>query len=403
MAGHFSNTQYNNTVDSLLGTMQKAINNNYYKYSDKPPTPVEYFHINKEASTLDDGSRLAFNNVGEDSPLYYNRVENMILYGVETPMAIQYTSEEFGMESTPIEGDCIILPNTIEPFPDDQFIITYTQQKLIFKVTHVEPDTLENGSNIYKVSYRSSTSSRTQLLKQVVDNYEFLISNVGTELNPIIKSSTAVYIKHLDESLIKLKMLFKRLFYNKRVQTFTYRYLEKNFYDPYMIEFIRKHNILDGDGEYIYIQHQTSLEPMFPVIYGKTIFNCLEKKDYSHIEGYTHRGAAKLIENKFTIFINRMEEYWEVQYDYPQDYEFLHQIPCFKDQFISHIVDGELLEREYTFYNIIIKYLYDNDIVESDIESLDKICYENNPTLFYAIPCIIFCLEDCLNKLLLVK
>ena len=68
MAGRFSNTKYSDTMNSLLGTMKKAVKNNYYKYSDKAPTPVEYFHIDKDASTLDEGSRLAYNNLGEDSP-----------------------------------------------------------------------------------------------------------------------------------------------------------------------------------------------------------------------------------------------------------------------------------------------------------------------------------------------
>ena len=74
MGGKFSNTTYSDTVNSLLGTMQSAIKNNYYKYSDKPPTPVEYFHLNKQASTLDEGSELAYNNVGDNSPT--------LLYGI---------------------------------------------------------------------------------------------------------------------------------------------------------------------------------------------------------------------------------------------------------------------------------------------------------------------------------
>ena len=61
MPGRFTNTAYSETVNSLLGTMKDALKNNYYKYSDKQPTPVEYFHINKQASTLDEGSKLAYN------------------------------------------------------------------------------------------------------------------------------------------------------------------------------------------------------------------------------------------------------------------------------------------------------------------------------------------------------
>ena len=95
MAGRFSNTRYTNTVSSVLGSMQSLLKNNFYKFSELPPTPVEYFHLNKDASTLDEGSRLAYNSVGEDSPFWFNQIHNMMLYGINTPMEIQYSNEEF--------------------------------------------------------------------------------------------------------------------------------------------------------------------------------------------------------------------------------------------------------------------------------------------------------------------
>lgn len=400
--GKFANTSYNDTVHSLLGAMNSAINNNYYKYSDKPPTPVEYFHINKQASSLDEGSRLAFNNVGDDSPFRYNQIHNMMLYGFEQ-IQMPYSSEDFGIESQAIEGEAIILPNTITPYPDDQFCITYLKKQIVFKVTHVDPDTLEDGSNIYKISYRSSTSTLSKLKLQVVDEYEMIMSNVGTELNPIIKSSAVDFLKKVDQHLISLKQFYKRIFYNKRVQTFIFQYRNDNFYDPYMIEFLKKNQLLDGDGEYIYIQHQTSLEPLFPVYYGKTMFYCLENKDLTHVDQYEIMAAGKGITNEFTIFANRMEPYWEVYYNYPHGYEVLDMIPCFKRILIDHIIGEELIETTYTYYNIIIKYMLGVDINENDINELDSIKFENSSLLFYAIPCIIYCLDRYMNDILKVK
>lgn len=399
MAGRFSNTTYIDTTTSLLGTMKNALKNNYYKYSDKPPTPVEYFHINRDASTLDEGSKLAYNTVGEDSPFLYNRITNMIILGLDQ-MSFQFNNDEFGVKSEPIEGEGTILPNIIEPYPDDQFIITYDNNQIIFKITHVDPDTLNDGANGYRIQFRLSTATRASLMKQVIEDFELIISNIGTNFNPLLKSKVVDYIKELDSVIIDLKLYYKQIFYNKRVQTFTFKYLESNFYDPYLIEFIRKNKLMSRDGEYIHIQHQTSLEPMFPMNYKKTMFSFLEEKDVSHIDGYRYRGAGKLITNKFNIFYSRMEEYYEMYYDYLQDYEFIKQIPCFRDEFIDHIGKGELFEVRLTFYNIILKYLYDKDITINDLDNLDKINYENNPTLFYAIPCIIYCLEKSVNKLM---
>ena len=103
------------------------------------------------------------------------------------------------------------------------------------------------------------------------------------------------------------------------------------------------------------------------------------------------------------IFYNRIEDYWEVYYDYNPGFEPLKKIPCFMDEFISHAEDGELLEANITFYNIIIKYLYNDSIDITDLDEIDKIKYQDNSVLFYAIPCIIFCLQNSIKSLIQIK
>ena len=204
MPGRFSNTTYNETVNSLLGAMKNALNNNYYKYSDKQPTPVEYFHINRQASTLDEASKLAYDNIGTDSPFRFNKINNMLIYGLEQ-IQMQYQNEDFGMESEAITGEAIILPNTIKPYPDDNFCIPYLQKQIVFRITHVDPDTLEDGSNLYKITYSSDTSTYEELQKQVIEEYDFVVENVGTEMNCLLKSSTLSFMDKLDEAALTLK------------------------------------------------------------------------------------------------------------------------------------------------------------------------------------------------------
>lgn len=402
----FSNTSYSETVSSLLGDMTSFVKNDYYKFSDKPPTPVEYFHINKHASTLDEGSQLAFADIGKDSPLRFNLIHNFMLYGIDTPMAINYQSDEYGLESGAIEGDAYALPNTVKPIPGDIFIINYLKETVIFIVTEVSPDTLNDGSNMWRIAYKSKSTYNEKvkaLYRQVVGEYNFIIDNIGTEYNCILKTDVVDFVKLVDEKIKVLKSYFKRLFYNKRVQTFTFKYLNEYFYDPYMIEFLRRNKVLEGDSEYIYVSHQTQLDTLFPMLYNNTIFRCLETKDYAHIQGYPHRGVGKLITSLNNIFYNRIEDYWEIYYDYNPGYEPLKQIPCFMDEFISHVEDGEVLEANITFYNIIIKYFYDDSIDIFDIDELDKIQYQDNSILFYALPCIIYCLENSMKELIKIK
>ena len=78
-------------------------------------------------------------------------------------------------------------------------------------------------------------------------------------------------------------------------------------------------------------------------------------------------------------------------------------IPCFKRILIDHIIREELIESTYTYYNIIIKYMHGVDIDENDIAQLDTMKFENSSLLYYAIPCIIYCLERYVNDILKVK
>ena len=391
MAG-FINTTYNDSIKSVLQTQMDIIKNPHYKWTDKNPTPVTYYNINQAKSTLDQGSQLAYDSVGSESPLRFNKIENMILYGIDSPMAITFDNDEFGLKTQDIEGEAIVLPDTIIPTPDDRFVITYLKEKLTFKVTHVDNDTLEDGSNIYRLQYRSSVMDGDKLENQVVEDFHFIADHAGTQFNPIIRSNVIDFIEMINNEILALKGYYKSIFYNSRVQAFTFKFLEDYFYDPYFTEFIRRNKLMNGDDEYIYICHQTPLDPLFPIQYNKTFYRALENKDKSAINGINIKSVGKLIQYPYSTFANRYEDYYEIDYTLPI-IEPVRPIACFREEIRRHIVEGRVFEEKYLFYNIIIKYFNDMDITEDDIKSIEKIDYENNPTLFYAIPTIIFCLQ----------
>lgn len=393
MAG-FNNTSYNDTIQSVLSTHIDTIKNPLYKWIDQNPTPVTYYTINLSKSTLDEGSQIAYDNVGMESPFVFNKINNMILYGIDSPMQTSFSSEDFGMEVNSIEGDAFVLPDTLIPNVDDEFIIDYVKEKLVFRVTHVEPDTLDDGSNIYKLQYKSSEYSYEQLEAQVEKKFEYIATNSGTQYKTIIESDTAKFINKIHIAILQLQTYYKSIFYNNRVQAFTFKFLENNFYDPYLIEFIKRNDLMNDDDNYIFITHQTPLDPMFPVNYKKTIWNALENKDICLITSELVKSGASLIQYPYSIFENRYEDYYEMRYmDLPLTIEGFKPIQMIKEEFISHLHDHVLFKEKYLFYNIIIKYFWNDDINTNDIDGLDDIDFENNQTIFYAIPMILYILK----------
>ena len=179
--GKFTDTKYVQTIDNLVDATKDKINNPYYIFSDKKPTKVTYYSQNVEKSTLDEASGLYSAHVGRDSPFKFNKINDFLLYGL-AKINVDLDVGDFGTESSPINGDCIILPNTITPRPGDFFAVPYIKETVLFKVNRVNHDTLNSGANIYTLEYTLElTDALDNIEAQVEKTFKFLVSNTGTE------------------------------------------------------------------------------------------------------------------------------------------------------------------------------------------------------------------------------
>lgn len=398
MAG-FANTRYTDTVESIMTTIQDKIKTNpNYKFSDKNPVPVTYFNINKYKSTLDEAAKISFSEINISSGIRWNKINKFIVYGSET-MQLTFSVEDFGLQTQEIEGECVILPGTITPYSGDFFLIDHLNEKVIFEVIDVNVDTLENGANMYKLQYRSSSveydDNNIDLITE--DTFDFVIDNVGTTYNPILRSEVSVLMKIIQDYIMKLQDFYKASFYNERVQAFTFKYInDANFYDPMLVEFIIRNKLMDAiDGEnYLYICHQINVRSTFALDYMKSIFLALEKRD-NKLSKYRYIARGKLINNPMTTFYNRMEDYYELSYndEFPA---YLQPIQTFREELIQAAESGKVfsLNKDLLIYNIMIKYLNSKQIEQQDLDDLFTVIDEMpNIVLFYMIPCIIYCLN----------
>ena len=312
MAGKFINTQQKTTVNSLVDGFKQKLNNPYYKFIDKNKTIVTYYNLNKMKSTLDESLKTEYSRLGNTSPLRFNKINGMFLYGLER-ITTNLDMGDFGLESSDIEGEAYILPNTIEPIPNDYFIIDYIKGRLLFKVISVTMDTLENDNNFWKIDYKLDRLDDVDIEKLVVEEFEMLVDNVGTQYKTVIRKDDYDFISNVETVLDKLKNYYNELFYNDRVQTYTFTHKGKNFYDPFMIEFFIRHNILQrGNEDYIFITHQTHLHKTFHIMYDNTMFRWFENPELGIDKCDTPRYQAQAvyIDEIMSIFDCRPEEYF---------------------------------------------------------------------------------------------
>nr|DAR95177.1 MAG TPA: hypothetical protein [Caudoviricetes sp.] len=403
------NVSHSEVTQNLTDFQLDLLKNPYALYTDKKALLVTYFNLNTTRSTLDDALKIPYSNLGKNSPLRFNKITDFYIYGIDR-ISTNMSNGEFGMESDDIGGDGIILPNTIHPYPGDYFIINMVKdKKYLFQVKGVTGDTFENGNNFWKIEYKLEQVYDDKLEKLVVSEYKFHTGTVGTNFSSVIKKTSWDLAKMMDDLSVALKQYYTSLFYNKKVQTYTFVNLYDNtcnktqfasrFYDPFLIEFIIKNKVLANIGQnFTYIDHKTKLRPDFPIKYNKSIWRILETRDIYNLSTSRMRSSASIIDDISTIFSTRYEDYFELLYDETDSVTDIYNPPIFilDQQVVGFITNKQLFDQasKYAKYNIMVKYFNDMEIgVEDIIPFEDIIETDNTKENYFYLPMLIFILD----------
>ena len=407
------NVTHTQMTQSLVDFQMDLLKNPFFLFNDKKGLPVEYYNLNTTQSQLDQGLKIPYANIGPESPLRFNLVHDFYLFGMER-ISVQLENGEMGIEGSEISGEAIILPDTIRPYPGDYFTINMTKKKYLFQVRSATIDTLENGGNYYRIDYKLEYLSDDRLKPLVVNEFNFVSGNIGTNYSPVLSTTGYNLAKILDDTAVLLKQYFRGLFYNNKVQTFTFVYLyevcvnglnSSYFYDPYLIEFIIKNKILANTGDkYEYIDHKTFPKADFPIKYSKSIWRAIETKDKDHINSCIISSPGIYIDDPATIFSTRYENYFEMTYENPDPVadRWSSRLSIIPSQVIGHINEGQLFfNSPLSKYNLLIKYFNDMEITAHDMDPLQRIdSYSNDKDTYYLIPIIIFILEYNIKKIM---
>lgn len=407
------NVTHTQMTQSLVDFQMDLLKNPFFLFNDKKGLPVEYYNLNTTQSQLDQGLKIPYANIGLESPLRFNLVHDFYLFGMER-ISVQLENGEMGIEGSEISGEAIILPDTIRPYPGDYFTINMTKKKYLFQVRSATIDTLENGGNYYRIDYKLEYLSDDRLKPLVVNEFNFVSGNIGTNYSPVLSTTGYNLAKILDDTAVLLKQYFRGLFYNNKVQTFTFVYLyevcvnglnSSYFYDPYLIEFIIKNKILANTGDkYEYIDHKTFPKADFPIKYSKSIWRAIETKDKDHINSCIISSPGIYIDDPATIFSTRYENYFEMTYENPDPVadRWSSRLSIIPSQVIGHINEGQLFfNSPLSKYNLLIKYFNDMEINAHDMDPLQRIdSYSNDKDTYYLIPIIIFILEYNIKKIM---
>src|SRR5574344_21548 len=405
--GKFINTQYFDTVDRIVDMNKDLIQNPLYLFSDKKATKVKYYNINQEKSTLDPGSKLQYTDIGDNSPIRFNVIYDLYIYQF-IKGELDFNFDDFGLEAAPLSADSFILPNTITPTEGDFFEVDHIKDSTwLFKVTDVNRDTLENGNNVWRITWQLDRTTNKDILKNVVEEYKYINVQNGTNIKSVVQLTKYDTAKELDDLSSTLKSYFAGLFYSDKVQTFIYKYYtEQNMYDPFVIEFMIRNRLLeDGDNRYIHVMHQAPVPKTFAIDYNRTIYRAFELKDKCLLSKSHYLSTADYIDCPTTLFYTRYEDYYQLNYqtwysnDASSGFTPKEVITVLDDDLLNRIQENKLYDKnngdseDLLYKNIFIKYFNERDIKTDDIKYIHAIDFETAKDIFYITILLIFFLD----------
>jgi hypothetical protein len=387
-----------NQMPSLLLDNTKSLYNNpYYLFNNASVSKATYYNLNTTMTTLDESTRGNYAEISPESPLRYNKINGFCLYGVnKIEPALEIS--DFGLEGSDVQGDAIVLPKTIIPYPYDFFVLETLGEKYLFKVTSVNPNMLDTGATLYRINYSlNSTDGVEHIEPQVVKTYNFSIDNYGSNYGCLIEESTSSEVSEIERYTVMLKDYYIQLFYNARIQSFSYvRNGILNVYDPFLIEFLIRNNVLDGATNYIHLDQQVYLSNTFGIDYDRSFFSALEDKDSEKHE-CRHIGNLELCQQRLSLLYAYPQDYYVMRYDniHPK----FHLIDIFDDPaFMQKVRDNE--QTDNVLKNIIIGYFNGESITSDILKQINHVDFMSNSELYYLIPFAIYCMEQYASDLL---
>ena len=396
MAKFITQTEY---VNNVATNFEEKLATQYSRILQSAPTPVTYYHINNIESTTDSGFLNIENLIGKHSPLRFNQVKNFPLYNVPS-IQLDITDVDYGLDFE-FDGEAVLLPNTIKPFPNDFFIINLIKQPCLFRVTSVSFDTIKSN-NYYKINFSLRTISEQEIIDleaQVTDRFTCVPENIGTEDNWLIADDKTEILETLtgDESgsstvgglIGKLLHGYKLAFYNEKCNVFLYEPEFSHYiYDRYVNKFI-------FDNELYYDRMSTDAlvltcedwDRALDFEYEESIFHAIEKKKLKmFMEEYKFRELVitnpQSIFNFYDMVVNG------VRYKFG-GFDYLSQ------EFSSSVKSNT--QTDNTMYNIIIDFMNGNieTLYQLDLDAISSYNFRKYSLENYIlVPIVIYILKN---------
>ena len=395
-------------IDTMSQNLIKNELSNIAAVLAVPQIPVIYYSIDAEYSQTLNGYKNVHDFISASSTVAFNRINNLPIAGIDNLLMTNEFNDETGMD-VDYESEGMILPRTINPKPNDFFIIPGMSHPTLFAVTEVRQTVVRSNPFIairFKLAHQGQEWI-DQIERQVLKRLTFTVGTLGADKSLIIEESLKDNIEEHIQNYLDVSSMYVDLFYNRSKACFIYEWVTSNdacgdtrasFIDMVLWR------IMYDFGIIVYDDIRTYANDNYNMRYDKIFIDSPRLvSDFKYKNSILYRilennHSKSFAEYQYPMWYNeswQITKYHGPRVSYIEGYDKIcsgdtnfGDIVPFESDFICRIVNNAKYDNsvsDYTLKNAIISYYNEEDIDFSSIELRDVKTLNN----YYLIPILL--------------
>lgn len=236
-------------LNTHVENFQEQLERSYSQYQEGSYIPIIYYQVDSDKTRVDGSLDVAQNIIGSSSSRKYRKIVGVPMYGIANGINYELEMTETSFRNMS-GGQGYLAPGTIKPNADDFFIIDRQGLKNhLFKVTTIDFNTA-NPNKYYQINFELYQNSPTEITGNVSGEYKFIIENMGSNQNTIVKSSDEYLMEKAKDVVDNLIDKYIFSFYDYAYDSFLLKanYLDNStttkIWNPYLIRFLHEKEVI---------------------------------------------------------------------------------------------------------------------------------------------------------------
>lgn len=237
--------------------MLNAQNRRYSRYNisrmDSKPIFCTYYNISLGDSTYSSGLGMVYEKSGPNTPLRFNKINNVPIYGFKEFNRETNRTEYKGI-TLDINNEGLLPSSAFVPMAGDFLEIVVGEKKLLFEVSLATPTTILNDPH-YRIAYSygaektKDPQSIEDLYMNVIGEYDYIIENVGSNKVTLLDVEAVKLITEMTSLYSRLNREYMENYYYENYNVLLYKKMcydnptkpiMMNYYCPALVEFQRR-------------------------------------------------------------------------------------------------------------------------------------------------------------------